>query len=323
MGVAPPFGLVDVTRTVGATRGDEAIARLAWAQQGLVTTGQLLWLGLSPPAITRRVQAGRLFRRHRGVYLVGHQAMTELTPPVAALLALGPAAVLSHWTALWLWGILEAPTDVVHVSVPAASARSRGGIHVHRMGSLDDRELRTRRGLPVVSPAAALLDVADTERPIEIERLLNAGRQRHLIKQGDLDRVIRRAVGRRGLAVLRTLFRGQTNDDFSRSEAERVLRNLIRTAGLPTPRRNLVVHGHELDFFWPELGLNVETDGYEWHSARDRLNSDRERDASLATFGIQVIRFTWDQLQRPHEVIAQQSAAIAIASERRRQRMAS
>lgn len=106
-------------------------------------------------------------------------------------------------------------------------------------------------------------------------------------------------------------------DDFSRSDAEAALLHLIRRASLETPRRNVRVHGHELDFFWPDLGLNVELDGYRWHSARHSLNGDRDRDTHLASCGIQVIRFTRDQLKfRPEQALARLAAAIALASAR-------
>ena len=104
--------------------------------------------------------------------------------------------------------------------------------------------------------------------------------------------------------------------DFSRQAAEKVLRALIRDAGLPKPRQNVAVHGHELDFFWPELRLNVEMDGYRWHSTRARLNRDRRRDAGLTARGITVLRLAYDQLEEPRRLVAQLAAAIALAGAR-------
>ena len=88
---------------------------------------------------------------------------------------------------------------------------------------------------------------------------------------------------------------------------------LIRDAGLPEPLRNARVHGFELDFYWPQLRLNVEVDGYRWHSTRSRLNRDRDRDAELAARGIRALRISYDQLRRPRRVVAHLAAAIALA----------
>lgn len=107
------------------------------------------------------------------------------------------------------------------------------------------------------------------------------------------------------------------DDGFSRSEAEVAMKRLLALAGLPKPCRNLRVHGHELDFWWPDLRLNVEIDGYAWHSARNDLNRDRDRDMDLASKGIQVVRVTRDQLKhQPELVIARLAAAMALAAGR-------
>ena len=140
-----------------------------------------------------------------------------------------------------------------------------------------------------------------------------------LITQRDIERIVAHSPGRAGLALLDSLLEEQIDEDFSRKEAERLMRKLIRSAGLPTPRRNVKAHGHELDFYWPELALNVEADGVTWHSSRRKVNRDRERDGDLAARGVQVLRFTWDQLtRRPDWVLAKLAAAIALAQQRRR-----
>lgn len=124
--------------------------------------------------------------------------------------------------------------------------------------------------------------------------------------------LLARRGGHRGAGAMRRLL-AASGGGFSRQEAERILLRLVHDAGLPEPRRNARVHGLELDFWWPELRLNVEMDGYRWHSTRTRLNRDRDRDIDLAARGIRVQRISYDQLRRPERVIARLAAAIALA----------
>ena len=119
----------------------------------------------------------------------------------------------------------------------------------------------------------------------------------------------------RGAAGMRRLLEASSGS-FSRSRGERALTALIEDAGLPKPDRNGRVLGYELDYFWPELRLNIEMDGYRWHSTRARLNSDRNRDADLTAQGVQVLRISYDQLEEPMRVVALIAAAIALARRR-------
>jgi very-short-patch-repair endonuclease len=121
-----------------------------------------------------------------------------------------------------------------------------------------------------------------------------------------------RRAGHRGAGTMRRLL-AASGGGFSRQQAERILHRLIGDAGLTAPLRNTRVRRHELDFWWPRARLNVEMDGYRWHSTRARLNRDRERDAELAAQGLRVLRFSYDQLRRPNLVVAQLAAAITIA----------
>ena len=314
-----PFGLVDVRRVVGELSGDRAVGALASRQEGLVTTAQLGFMGIGRGAIRHRVSAGRLFPERRGIYLVGHKARTELTGMAGAVLATGPAALLAGSAALWVWEILERQPAVIDVAVRRGTRRSRDGIRVHRAHGLHPGEARTRRGLPVVSPAAALLDLADLGDVVAVERALNEGREKKLVTQADLQRVVEGFPGRTGIPILRGFLEEQVDEDFSRKEAERIMWRLILDSGLPKPRRNVWVHGYELDFYWPDLSLNVETDGVRWHSSRRKVNRDRDRDAGLAPHGVQVLRFTWDQLKnKPLQVLARLAGTVALADHRRR-----
>jgi len=159
--------------------------------------------------------------------------------------------------------------------------------------------------------ALTVLDLAALD-PDVAEAAWNEALMHRLSSEGEMAALLARRRGHRGTGAMRRLL-AASGSGFSRGEAERMLHRLIREAGLPEPRRNARVDWHELDFWWPELGLNVEMDGYRWHSTRARLNRDRERDAELTARGIRVLRFSYDQLGRPVRVVARLAAAIALA----------
>ncbi len=316
MNAEPPWGLIDARPILERSGpGDAAASGVASLQHGLITIPQLLFVGLSRHAVSYRVRSGRLHRVHRGVYLVGHSAITEVGTMAAAVLACGPGAMLSHRSAAFLWGLLPFWADPIHVSLAASHRRPRPGIKLHRIGPPHRRDVRRRELVPVTAPARTILDLAETSEGRDLELALNEGRTRKLVYRSELLALKERTPGRRGWSSLLPLLRIDGEDDFSRQEAEKLMLRLIRSAQLPAPRRNVRVHGYELDFFWPELGLNVEVDGYQWHSARHSLNRDRDRDTGLAARGIQVIRFTRDQLLTPALVVARLAAAIALAGQ--------
>jgi very-short-patch-repair endonuclease len=157
-----------------------------------------------------------------------------------------------------------------------------------------------------------VLDLAATE-PDAAEEAWNEALLRRLSSEEEMAALLAVLGSRPGARVMRRIL-AASGGDFSRQAAEKALRALIRDAGLPKPRQNVGVHGHELDFFWPELRLNVEMDGYRWHSTRARLNRDRRRDAELTARGIKVLRISYDQLEEPRRLVAQLAAAIALAS---------
>jgi very-short-patch-repair endonuclease len=156
-----------------------------------------------------------------------------------------------------------------------------------------------------------VLDLAATDGELAGEAL-NEALLHRLTSEAEMRALLDRRSGHPGSGVMRRIL-AEGGGDFSRQAGEKALRALIRDAGLPKPRRNVGAHGHELDFFWPELRLNVEMDGYRWHSTRARLNRDRRRDAELTARGITVLRFAYDQLEEPQRVVAQLAAAIALA----------
>jgi hypothetical protein len=226
---------------------DAAILRLAARQHGVVKYAQLVSAGLDPKAIARRVADGRLRRLHRGVYLAA-PLPARFTPEMAAVLACGDSAVLSHHAAAALWGFRPPWQGDVDVTVTKGQARHRQGITVHR-ARLEPRDVRRRHDIPLTSPARTLRDLAP-----------------HL-PQRDLDRTVEQAqvlrlVSRRELLHVPALRRALRHEPaLTRSEAEARLLDLVRAAGLPTPATNVRIAGYEVDLLWRTHRLIVEVDG--------------------------------------------------------------
>jgi very-short-patch-repair endonuclease len=265
-----------------------ACAALAARQHGVVSTAQLLAIGLSSSAIGRLVAAGLLIRLHRGVYAVGHARVSWHGGLWAAVLATN--GVLSHGTAAAVWDLRRAPM-AIHVTT-----RRAGGTHhrvvVHRP-RLDAGEItRTRDGLPVTTPMRALLDCATTDTLHELERACHRAAHLHLLDTSLVP------PGRRGARRLRTAMQSLAHQDpqLSRSDLEEAFLAIVARAGLPPPRVNARVHGLEVDFHWPAARLAVEADSRRYHLTPAAFERDRRRDATLQNAGHRVLRFTDSQI---------------------------
>ena len=302
-----------------ATRGrEERIAELAARQHGVVTRTQLMGLGVSRAAVQRRLEAGRLRLLHRGVYLLG-PIVPERAPEMAAVLAGGPAAVLSHTSALHLWSLIrgDAPHPV-HVTIPGSGRGRRPGIAFHRVHFLAEDEHTTVDGIATTTPARTLVDAASMLGSHEIEQALARAEREGLIRTAEFVGLPDRYPRRPGMAMLRSLLQQQNSPHFTRSEAERRCLELLRAADLPRPHTNVPVGPYELDLFWPDEGVAIEIDGHAYHSSRSRFEGDRLKDNWLRARGIEVIRLTWRQITRDAVATAVQiGQSLALACMRR------
>lgn len=269
---------------------DHLIARLASGSRGLVTRARLLDAGLTPRQIERRLASGHLHPLHRGVYAVGHTALPPFARELAALLACGPTAHLSHRTAAVAWYMLPPAPGPIHVTVSGSHRRGPVGVHLHRTTRPDATQ---RDGLPLTSALRTLADLASTGSP-ELDRAVNEAIIRRLATPDELRRFTPDAA------------------TPTRSEAERRLLALIRRAGLPRPETNVRVSGHEVDALWKAQRLVIEVDGYAFHGSRAAFERDRARDADLLAAGYRVLRVTWRQsTEQPEAVAARLGAALA------------
>jgi very-short-patch-repair endonuclease len=271
---------------------ERALAAIAARQHGVVTTAQLADAGVGRNGASRRVADGRLRRLHRGVFLLG-PLTGRWTREMAAVLACGVTAVLSHRSAAGLWRIRHVWLGPPEVTVTDGRSRGRPGIEVTR-SCLPAAETRWREGIRVTSPARTLLDLAAVTDQRELARALNEAQVLRLVTPRELAEVTGR--GRPGAKALRAALQAQFEPRFTRSEAEAAFLDLIRDAGYPAPEANVRILGVEVDFLWRAEKLVVEVDGFAFHSSRQAFERDRRRDARLQAAGFRVVRFTYRQI---------------------------
>ena len=273
------------------------IVELATSQHGVVTRAQVLDAGMSASALRRRVRDERLVILHRGVYGVG-PFLPVRARSMAAVLACGPGAVLSHRSAADIWGLLPCDDSAspIHVTLPPGVDRAHAGIVVHRADTLLARETAVRDGLAVTSPLRTLVDLAPIVDSRDLERAIACAERERLVSRDEIASLGVDYRGRRSIRRLRAIVERAGGPALTRSEAERRFLSLVRRARLPTPRANVRVDEYEIDFFWPDHDLAVEVDGYRYHGSRVRFESDRQRASRLAALGIQVVPLTWRQI---------------------------
>jgi very-short-patch-repair endonuclease len=286
---------------------DEALAGLAGRQHGVVSRAQLDGLGFTQNEVRTLIRGRRLLRLHRAVYAVGHLGLTLDSRRMAAVLACGPGALLSHQAGAALQRLLPSSPQF-DVTVPRA-ARARDGIKIHRTATIHPDDRDEIRGIPVTSVARTLVDLAES---LSEQRLAKAVHEAEVQRRFDLNAVedlLDRLPGRKGRHKLhRILAAYRPETGFTRSRAERRLLELCERHGLPRPATNTWVGAFEVDAFWADVDVAVEVDGAEAHLTRRAFESDRTRDRALAARGIQVVRVTWRQLQEEAGLAAELAA---------------
>ena len=284
------------------------VAAIAACQHGVITHEQLLAAGVSRATITRWAAVGHLHRLHRGVYAVGHANVTREGRLLAAVLACGEGAALSHSSACQLWGLAREIPGPIHVSVPRGCRRSPHGVIAHRPRALDEKDTAKRLRIPVTTATRTIFDQAST---------LGAATLRDQFEQADyleiLDRrrlavLLSGARGRRGLGTLRTLMGEKGLPlDRTRSALERLFLRICRDHCLPLPAVNVPLLDYEVDFLWADARFVVEVDGGRHRGPqRDR---DNLRDVRLSRAGYLVRRYSARDLA-DHSAVAAEIAAI-------------
>ena len=297
-------------------RSEPEIRRIAGDQHGVFTQAQARSEGITPSAITRRVQGGLWARVLPGVYRITGGAVSTRQAYMAATLWAGDGSLLSHGAAAQCWGIEGVRMRRVEVWVPASCRKQSEAVVLHRGSRLDRADRAVFDGIPITSPARTLIDIAGR---LEDEALLTAMERAFVDGLTTPDRLAARLValrrsGRAGSGRLETLLDARAPDASameSRLEAK-FWRLLLRSA-VPRPVRQhwVVVDGrrYRLDFAWPERRVAVECDGWSAHGP-DRFEHDERRRADLASIGWLVLPVTWKQ-------VVEQPGAVTIRLRRR------
>jgi predicted transcriptional regulator of viral defense system len=279
-----------------------AIGGIAERQHGLVTLAQLSGLGLDGSTVRKRVATGRLHRVHSGVYSVGVPVYTRKAELMAAVLACGPGAVLSHRSAAELWGICEIEPGSVDVTAPNRRGRAPDGIASHRNGSVMVGDRTVLDDIPCTTIPRLLLDFAAVATLDELRSAVNQAEIRKLVRRSLVREQIRRHRGRRGVARLRLVF-DQIHPETkrTRSELEIEFLTMCRVASLPQPEVNVkleVEDGRlEVDFLWRDARLIMEADSRRFHGTDSAFLTDRQREQKLQLAGWRVSHCTWEQVE--------------------------
>ncbi len=270
-------------------------SRQAWGlarrQHGVVARRQLLALGFNAREIEHRVARGRLHLVMRGVYAVGWPRLTPERRWMAAVLACGDDAMLSHRSAAALWKIGTERRGTVDVSVTRRCELKRPGLRVRGRPTLSARDIVSRDGIPVTNPVQTLVDIATELGPLGVERAANEADKRDLIDPETLRLALDDYAGQPGAPLLRRLLDKRTFR-LSDSDLEIFFRPIATAAKLPPPLSKQVVNGFEVDFFFPDLGLVVETDGLRYHRTPSTQARDAQRDRAHVLAGMTPLRFT-------------------------------
>ncbi len=276
------------------TRNDKRSRRaweLAGRQHGIVARRQLLALGFSSREIEHRIGRGRLHVAMRGVYAVGWPELTRERRWMAAVLACGDGAALSHRSAAALWGIGAEKPGRIDVSVRRLCELQRPGLKIRGRPTLAPEDISSGDGIPVTAVARTLVDLATELGPTAIERAVNEADKSDLIDPETLRSKLEEYTREPGAPLLRSLLDKRTFR-LSDSDLEVFFRPIAAEAGLSSPLSKQAVNGFEVDFYWPALGLVVETDGLRYHRTPSTQASDARRDRTHVLAGMTPLRFT-------------------------------
>lgn len=268
------------------------MADLGERQHGIVSRYQLLEAGLSPDTVKRLLAAGHLHPVHRGVYAVGHPRISREGRWIAAVLACGPGAFLSHGPAGQLLGILGSRERfALHVSLTGRAARRPRGVVTHRPRALELRDTTTRLRIPATSVTRTVWDLAAVLTPLATRRAFEQAEKGGL-ERARLRVLLESSPSRKGAGVIGELLSEAVLPlAETRSRLEEIVLEVCRDRRLPLPAVNVPLLDHEVDFLWPAAHV-VEADGGD-HLTPAQRDRDNERDIALARAGYLVRRYSW------------------------------
>jgi very-short-patch-repair endonuclease len=279
----------------------------------VITLAQLVDLGLSERAVNDRVATGRLRRLHRGVFVVDRPSRTGCW--LAAVLAVGGQAVLSHRSAAALWGLAEDHRATVDVTVPHGRTRSRPGIEIHRGEALIVEDVTVQDGIPCTALPRTLLNLAATVDRRTLRRTIDRAEELRLFDLTAIQGLLARSRHRRGAHRLKAALANHVGPTFTRSEAEERFLAVIGDHHLPHPEINAWIpldegSGYSPDFLWRDACLIVEIDGRAHHARRVAFEHDRKRDRRLALAGFETRRYAASEVFETPDRVAREVHAF-------------
>jgi very-short-patch-repair endonuclease len=283
----------------------------------VVARRQLLQQGWSEEELDWRIRAGRLHRVHAGVYsLSPRQLLSRQGWWMAAVLASGPDALLSHQAAAALWGLRGYSGGAAHVTAPRKSTSTK---RIRRHCSyVQPDERGAEEGIPVTSVHRTIYDLAALVPLDVVVAMIKEAEYRNRYDRLSLPQLLERHPGKRGSRKLQLALQRITEEPTGRkrSKLEERFAPFLRRHRLPLPRFNdWILLGHkryQADCHWPDLRLIVELDGWEGHSTRSAFQDDRARDRALKVAGYSVVHLTWNQLEVEGEEVASDLCSLLL-----------
>jgi hypothetical protein len=293
-------------------RSDAEVSAHAARQHGVLTLAQLKAHGLSPSSVHKRAASGRLHRVHPGVYaLAPAELLGRGGRYLAAVLACGPDAALSHQSAAALRGLRASDRAHIDVTVPREAVRKHDGIDVHRSRTLTPADVTSVEGIPCTTVARTLLDLGGVLRTRALERAFEQAETLEVLDLLALEDQLWRNRHRRAAPVVRALLAEyDPSQGPTESELEESFLDLVRRAGLPAAERQAYIALDDgeppvrADFAWRPQRLVIETDGRRYHRGSVVFESDRRKDQRLMLAGWRVTRITYRQVTREPQRIA-------------------
>jgi predicted transcriptional regulator of viral defense system len=288
--------------------GQHAMVELATGQHGVLSLPQLKSFGITARGAQSRATAGQLHRIHHGVYsLTPEELLSTRGRYMAAVLACGSGAVISHRSAAAVHGLRATARGKIELTVARRSTLQRPGLEVHRSTTLTAADMTIVDGIPVTTVARTIADLADVLPERAVERALEQATNMEILDGRALADQISRHP--RGACLRRLTSHGRIDAPTESVHDERFLA-LCRSAGVPEPERQIWLDPHDggpmvrADFLWREQRLVIETDSVRFHGTLSAFESDRRRDQRLILAGWRVIRITWRQvIETPRLVI--------------------
>ncbi len=310
----------DIRTQSSSDSRQRAIAVLAGRQHGVVARRQLLQLGFSRDQVTRLRASHRLHVVHRGVYAVGHRVLSEKGHWMAAVLACGPGALLSHRSAARLRGLQRPSPSYVEVTVPSRRGRI-SGVRAYICALVQPQDRDTLEGIPCTSVALTLLNLAGVAPRRGVERACDEAEVQEVFDLAAIDDVLARRRGCHGAPLLRAVLAEHAiGTTLTRPGLEERTLRLLDAAAIPRPQVNVRLScgggaAPEVDFLWRAQRLVLETDGGRFHSTRSQIERDRRKEVVLVRAGYRVLRATWLQVERePRSVALMVAAALAAGA---------